>query len=125
LEGDREAVALVRKCLALPEIRSLFTCDAPGDEALREVPVEFLEANSWWSGIVDRLVLRRDAGGSLRQALLIDYKTDRVETADTLRDRYSEQLAVYRRATATALGLPASEVHVFLLSTHLGALLPL
>ena len=125
LEGDREAVALVRKCLALPEIRALFTCDAPGDEALRELPVEFLETNSWWSGIVDRLVLRRDAGGSLRQALLIDYKTDRVETADTLRDRYSEQLAVYRRAAATALGLPAAEVQVFLLSTHLGALLPL
>ena len=125
LEGDREAVALVRKCLALPEIRALFTCNAPGDEALRELPVEFLEANSWWSGIVDRLVLRRDASGSLRQALLMDYKTDRVETADTLRDRYSEQLAVYRRAVATALGLPATEVRVFLLSTHLEALLPL
>jgi ATP-dependent helicase/nuclease subunit A len=125
LEGDKDTVALVRKCVAVPEIRALFARETDRDEALRELPLEFMEKNSWWSGIIDRLILRRDASGSLRKAVLIDYKTDRVETVATLRDRYSEQLTIYRRAVAPALKLGEDQVEVILLSTHLEALLQL
>ena len=122
LEGDKDAVALVRKCLAVPELRALFARETRHDEALRELPVEFMEQDSWWSGIIDRLVLRRDAGGGLRRAVLIDFKTDRVETAAILRDRYSEQLTIYRRAIANALKLGGDQVEAILLSTHLETL---
>jgi ATP-dependent exoDNAse (exonuclease V) beta subunit len=125
LLGDKDAIALVRKCLTAPEIRALFTRESDRDEALRELPVEFMEKNSWWSGIIDRLVLRRDAGGTLRKAVLIDYKTDRVDNLAILRDRYSEQLMIYRRAIATALKLGDDQVAVILLSTHLEKLLQL
>jgi ATP-dependent exoDNAse (exonuclease V) beta subunit len=111
--------------VAVPEIRALFARETDRDEALRELPLEFMEKNSWWSGIIDRLILRRDASGSLRKAVLIDYKTDRVETVATLRDRYSEQLTIYRRAVAPALKLGEDQVEVILLSTHLEALLQL
>jgi ATP-dependent exoDNAse (exonuclease V) beta subunit len=125
LLGDKKAIDVVRKCLSAPEIRALFMRESDRDEALRELPVEFMEKNSWWSGIIDRLVLRRDAGGALRKAVLIDYKSDRVDSAAILRDRYSEQLAIYRRAIATALKLGDEQVEVILLSTHLETLLRL
>ena len=125
LAGDKDAISLVTKCLTVLEIRALFTREADRDEALRELPVEFMEKDSWWSGVIDRLVLRRDAGGTLRQAVLIDFKTDRVETISTLRDRYSEQLTIYRRAVATALKLGDDQVEAILLGTHLAAVLRL
>jgi ATP-dependent exoDNAse (exonuclease V) beta subunit len=125
LEGDKDAVTLVRKCLAVPEIRALFSRETDRDEALRELPVEFMEKDTWWSGIVDRLVLRRDAAGGLQKAVLIDFKTDCVENAVTLRDRYSEQLMIYRRAISAALKLVDNQVEVVLLSTHLEVLVRL
>ncbi|MCX6923074.1 MAG: PD-(D/E)XK nuclease family protein, partial [Verrucomicrobia bacterium] len=125
LEGDKDAVALVRKCLALSDMRALFTREKERDEALRELPVEFMEKDTWWSGVIDRLVLRRDAAGGLCKAVLIDFKTDRVENAAALRDRYSEQLAIYHRAISSALKLADHQVEVVLLSTHFGELLQL
>jgi ATP-dependent exoDNAse (exonuclease V) beta subunit len=109
----------------MQEIRALFTRETGQDEALRELPVEFMEKNTWWSGIIDRLVLRRSAGGGLRRAVLIDFKTDRVETTAALRDRYSEQLTIYRRAVSTALKLGDDQVEVVLLSTCLENILQL
>ena len=125
LDGNNDAVALVQKCLAVPEIRALFTPETGRDEALRELPMEFMEKDAWWSGVIDRLVLRRDADGGLGKAVLIDFKTDRVESISTLRDRYSEQLTIYRRAISTALKLRDDQVEVILLSTHFKALLAL
>jgi len=125
LEGDKDAVALVRKCLTVPDIQPLFTRGSDQDEVLCELPVEFMEQHTWWSGIIDRLVLRRDADGGLRQAVLIDFKTDRVETAAALCDRYAEQLTIYRRAISAALKLGENQIKVVLLSTHLEAVLPL
>lgn len=125
LEGDPDAIALVRKCAAVPNIRGLFVRESERDEALRELPVEFMENGTWWSGIIDRLVLRRDAGGRLRKAVLIDFKTDHTEIGAILLDRYSKQLEIYRRAISAALDLRADEVEVILLSTHLETVLQL
>jgi ATP-dependent helicase/nuclease subunit A len=125
LEGAEEAVALVRKCMVVPEILALFARQSERDEALRELPVEFMEEGTWWSGIVDRLVLRRDADSTLRQAVLLDFKTDSVANAAILRDRYAEQLTIYRRAISNALKLGADRVEAIFLSTHLEAVLQL
>lgn len=125
LAGGKDAVDLVRKCLAVPEIQALFTRESHWDEALRELPVEFMEKDTWWSGVIDRLVLRREADGKIRQAVLIDCKTDRVGDPGTLRERYSGQLMIYRRAISTALNIEADQVQTFLLGTHFPALLRL
>ena len=122
LQGSPDAVALVNRCLEVPEIRALFTPESGADEALRELPVEFMEKDTWWSGVIDRLVLRRDAGGAVRKAVLIDFKTDQVDSVVVLRERYAGQLAIYRRAISTALELQEGQVEVLLLSTHLGTL---
>ena len=75
------------------------------------------------SETADRLILRRAADGGLRRAVLIDFKTDSVESAATLRERYSEQLAIYRRAVSSALKLGDDQIEVILLSTRIVATL--
>ena len=77
------------------------------------------------SETADRLILRRAADGGLRRAVLIDFKTDSVESAATLRERYSEQLAIYRRAVSSALKLGDDQIEVVLVSTHFEALVKL
>ncbi|MCE2863518.1 MAG: PD-(D/E)XK nuclease family protein, partial [Opitutaceae bacterium] len=73
----------------------------------------------WWSGVIDRLVLRREESGAVREALIIDFKTDQVETAEALRERHAGQLAAYRRAVATALKLASGKIRTVLVSTRL------
>jgi ATP-dependent exoDNAse (exonuclease V) beta subunit len=109
--------------MAAPEIQALFRQEVGQDEALRELPVEFMEHDSWWSGVIDRLVLRRNSEGGLSRALVIDFKTDRVDAVETLRERYSGQLELYRRTISTALGLREDQVSMVLLSTCLQKLL--
>ena len=57
--------------------------------------------------------------------VLIDFKTDRVDAAATLRERYAKQLAIYRRAVSAALNLSEDQVEVVLVSTHLRLLVQL
>jgi ATP-dependent helicase/nuclease subunit A len=122
LQGPPKAVAAVQACLKVPEVCALFTPESAKDEACRELPMELLDKNTWWSGLVDRLVLRRNPDGTLRQAVLLDFKTDRADTAEELRARYAEQLKVYRLAVACALKLKPADVETVLVSTHLRGL---
>jgi len=109
----------VRGCLEIPEVAALFRAEGPRDEALRELPIEFTDAGEWWSGVIDRLVLRHDASGDVREALIIDFKTDQLPDADALRERHAGQLAAYRRAVATALKLSLEKIRTVLVSTRL------
>ena len=51
--------------------------------------------------------------------ILLDYKTDRVESLDTLRERYGGQLRLYRRAMRECFGMEVAEALVY--SFWLGA----
>ena len=119
LTGDQRAVDAVRKCLQDPEIQALFLPETAQDEVCRELPIELIEKNTWWSGIADRLVIRRNADGSMRKAIVVDFKTDAVDGPARLQTLYSDQLAIYRTAVAAALELPVSQVETVLISTHL------
>ena len=41
--------------------------------------------------------------------VLVDYKTDRVDTADQLRDRYRSQMDFYQKALESIFGLPVTQ----------------
>lgn len=125
LAGPSDAVAVVRQCLEDPGIRALFTREAPTDEAWRELPLELIDGNTEWSGVIDRLVLRGDPDGTPRKAIVVDFKTDKVDTLDVLRQRYEGQVEIYRRALALAPGFANVETEVVLVSTHLKAVLVL
>jgi hypothetical protein len=79
--------------------RELLGSELPGlgarDRDLREWPVVLPAGRQVWQGVIDRLYL---AGGVW---YLDDYKTDRTLTPE----RYAFQLAVYREAVRTVLGV--------------------
>lgn len=51
------------------------------------------------------------------EAVIVDYKTDRVKTAEELRERYTVQLNLYRRILTGSLGVPVKECILY--SFHL------
>lgn len=54
--------------------------------------------------------------------IIVDYKTDRVDTAAELVERYRNQLSIYRRAVSEALALPVGECLLY--SFALGTTIP-
>ena len=51
------------------------------------------------------------------ELVIVDYKTDRVKDADTLRNRYQKQLEIYRQALQQTLSKPVKETVLY--SLHL------
>lgn len=127
----REALRELRDALEQDEIREALSragCRAPEGAAL-EVSAEHAFSivltgedgqEQLWSGSIDRLVVaRRD--GRVVWAELLDYKTDRVEGEDGLRERvefYRPQLEHYARVVAeqTALAVDAISRRLVFLS---------
>ncbi len=67
------------------------------------------------SGVIDRLVVGRDAEGRAVAAEVVDFKTDRVDPGgrETLEERieaYRPQVEAYRRAVSEMYGLDEAEV---------------
>lgn len=62
-------------------------------------------------GVIDCLFREDDAW------ILVDYKSDRLETADAFRSRYAVQLALYKRAVEQITHRPIEETYIY--SLHL------
>ena len=62
-------------------------------------------------GVIDCLFREDDAW------ILVDYKSDRLETADAFRRRYTVQLALYKRAVEQITHRPVEETYIY--SLHL------
>ncbi len=87
-----------------------------GERVWREYPFTFCEsAATYDSAITDdgeTVVIQGIADcvfvedGAL---VIVDYKTDRVKTAEELVDRYRAQVEIYARALSTVFGLPVRE----------------
>ena len=79
----------------------------------------------WVTGVFDRVVVARDAGGRALSAEVFDFKTDRVAGEMGLAElvaRYSAQLELYRQAAAVLTGLEVNAVQCTLVSTRAGRL---
>ena len=74
----------------------------------------------WISGIIDRLHVHLDENGEGELVEIIDFKTDRVETASELTKRYGRQMEAYENAIAAIY--PQAEVKSILVSTVLRTL---
>ncbi len=112
-----EAGALVGELLGIPEIRAGLERSGRSVDLFREQPVEAIMDGKWLSGIVDRLHVIRDAAGAVTEVEVIDFKTDAVESAEQLVERYGGQMAAYREVMARAYG--GVPVKCLLLSTRL------
>jgi ATP-dependent exoDNAse (exonuclease V) beta subunit len=106
--------------LAVPGIRKLFCREGKLTGLFREQRIEAVQDGKWLSGVIDRLHVHRDADGNATKVEIIDFKTDRVETAEQLKSRYAGQMDAYEKAISAIY--PAAEVKGILVSTALKAL---
>lgn len=107
-EAEKTALA----CLDVPSIREIFTPPASA-QIMKEQRIEAIDGNEWISGVIDRLMLDGDA------ARIVDFKTDRVNTPDELRERHAAQLHAYARIVSKITGIPPEHITCIIVSTHL------
>ena len=115
------AMAEVLACLSAPVLAGLWAAPT-GAELWRERSFEVVLDGAWVTGIFDRVVVERDAGGRARRARVIDFKTDRVPSAAELTEavaRHAPQINLYRRVVAILAGLPLTAVECELVFTRL------
>jgi ATP-dependent exoDNAse (exonuclease V) beta subunit len=112
-----DAGALVGELLGMSEVRGFFERGGRNVELYREQAVEAILGGKWLSGIVDRLHVIRDGAGTVTEVEVIDFKTDAVESAEQLVERYAGQMEAYREVMARAFG--GVPVRCCLLSTKL------
>jgi ATP-dependent exoDNAse (exonuclease V) beta subunit len=110
-----DAGNLVGELLEIAEIRGLFERGGRSVDLYREQAVEAILGGKWLSGIVDRLHVIRDGAGAVKEVEVIDFKTDAVENAEQLIERYAGQMEAYREVMAKAFG--GVPVRCLLLST--------
>lgn len=116
--GGSDAERLVDDCFKNEKIRQCFTKPESSFRLLREQPLETFIDGSWVSGVVDRAIItyKNDKVDTVQ---VIDFKTDENATEELLKERYNEQLIVYRRALSQIYSIPQDRVICFLLSTSL------
>ena len=113
---DPDVQAARARCLAMPEIRALFT-RPPGEiEVWREQPFDLIAGGNWTSGVMDRVHIQR-VNGKAVAATIIDFKTDAVDDPAILVERYASQMHAYRNALARILHLAPGAITCLLLST--------
>jgi ATP-dependent helicase/nuclease subunit A len=110
----------LKNALQNPEFRAFLEKRQRTVELYREIPVQGTVGTDHVRGIIDRLHVFRDPHGHATRAEIIDYKTDRVENAEELRERHEEQLLIYRTLVAKALALDESVIECILLGLHGG-----
>ncbi len=114
-----ELSKIMEEFLAVLEIRNLLSRNDKAIALFREQRIEAVLDGEWLSGVIDRLHIHRDADGSATKVEIIDFKTDRVNSAVELKTRYAGQMEAYRRAMEAIH--PQAEVKCLLVSTALMA----
>lgn len=72
-------------------------------------------------GVIDAFFLEKDEEGR-EYAVLVDYKTDRVDSPETLKSLYRTQLELYAEAIRDITGLKVKEMWLYGFSNSLGAI---
>ena len=125
-QGEEQQV--VARALQRDDVRAIISCpDGEYWQLYREQPFVFAVQGKTElvSGTFDRVQVRTDDDGKPQEALIIDYKTDRVTIGDdaeyaALRARHAPQMRAYRRYLAESLHLDEADVRVALVSVPRG-----
>ncbi len=125
-QGEEQRV--VARALQRDDIRAILSCpDGEHWQLYREQPFVFAVQGKaeLVSGTFDRVQVRTDDDGKPQEALIIDYKTDRVTAGNdaeyaALRARHAPQMRAYRRYLAESLHLDEAAVRVALVSVPRG-----
>lgn len=106
---SREAQQLLTRFLAGPAANRIFRKPQMPCRVWRERSFDLVLDGQWFSGAFDRVRIALDSGGAPAAAVIYDFKTDRADAAE-LERRHGAQMAVYRRAAATLLGIQPTAV---------------
>jgi ATP-dependent helicase/nuclease subunit A len=110
--GEAGAEALA--CMRAEALRGVWERPAAARaEVWRERAFEIVLDGAWVTGVFDRVVVERDAAGRAVRAVVVDFKTDRVEDEAGVAAavaRHAGQLGLYRRVAARLTGLRAEAV---------------
>ena len=117
---DDDAGRAVAAMLANPALAEIFRRDGRRIELFREQPIDCMEDDALLSGIIDRLHLHMNDDGTVGRVEIIDFKTDGVESASELLDRYQGQMSAYRSAMEKIH--PGAQADCLLLSVKHGSL---
>lgn len=115
---ETDAGRLVRELIGSWSLRSMFERRGRLIDLHREQPFDVVVKGVWMSGIIDRLHVHRESSGRVTLVEVIDFKTDAVEQAEDLIERYAGQLQMYRKALAVLH--PDVRICCLLVSTRLG-----
>jgi ATP-dependent exoDNAse (exonuclease V) beta subunit len=117
----RDALEQVTGSLENSEIRSALSRPSENSLVWREKSFEILLKGEWLSGTFDRVQIEHDAAGSPTLATIIDFKTDRVTTAEEIAEaaaKYRPQLETYREVLQRMTGLPSPTIRCCLIFTR-------
>ena len=109
-----EAELLTARALCMPEVQELLR-EFPGALVYNEQSVEAVTDAAWTSAIIDRLVIYPDGS-----ALIVDYKTDRDTSRESMLTAHSGQMLAYRKLVSESLSIPSERVVVKLLAVRSG-----
>jgi ATP-dependent helicase/nuclease subunit A len=116
-----DAAAQFRSALGAPEVRGLLARPDGSVRLWREKAFDLVLDGARVSGVFDRVVLRDNADGKPERAVLLDYKSDRVETDGEIVDAvqsHRDQLGLYVRALSVILSLPPDRIDAWLVFTR-------
>lgn len=99
---------LYRRMAAARDVRREyhFVVDIPAG-TLTDLPAAMADEKVVVQGIADCVFREGD------RLILVDYKTDKVDTATELVDRYRSQMRFYKQALETIFGLPVTEMLLY------------
>lgn len=109
------------EALAVQDIKDLLSKNGKSITLYREQRLEAVLDNQWMSGVIDRLHIHASETGDASVVEIIDFKTDRIEDAKTLQERYSGQMKTYTKAIRQIY--PKAEIKSLLVSTALGEII--
>ncbi len=99
-----EARHLLEAFFSTPAAQRLFRRPDEPCELWCEKSFDVLVGEQWVSGVFDRVHIRLHPDGQPASATIYDFKTDKA-TAEEIHSRYAPQMAAYRTAAASLLGL--------------------
>lgn len=115
-------------CLAKPEIQALFTEPKTPCTVWRERAFSIVAGDQFTNGVFDRVVIYQDAKQHITRAEIIDFKTDRIHTNNSIEqatEQHRPQLEAYRDSLSKIIGLDASAIDLKLLFTDVCELMTL
>lgn len=122
LPGDENVAATLTSCFEDPDIRAYFTRPETPATIWLERAFTYVQGDQFHNGVFDRVVLHQDQNGKTLRAEIIDFKTDRIHSGNTIEqatESHRPQLEAYRTALSKIIDLDARAIELKLLFTSI------